>query len=165
VPNFTPRVPVFTRKAQQFWGIAGTEAKRRNHLWINDDHLFYAELQHEDSLASRVLKGQGSYEAVLARATWVMEHLPTAPPSDSIPLTPKANGIWAIAGAESKRLGHQYIADDHFFYAELLYESSRAETILKEQGCYEAVLALVTGIVESLPPELPSAGDADQGSS
>jgi ATP-dependent Clp protease ATP-binding subunit ClpA len=165
VPNFTPRVPIFTRKAQQILRIAGDEAIRRNHLWISDEHFFYGELQHEGSRASTTLKEQGCYEAVLARDTWIMENLPTGPPPNELALTPNAYGVWAIAEAEAKRLGHVYVADDHFFYAELLFEGSRASELLKEQGCYEVVLALVTGIVESLPPELPSAGDADQGSS
>ncbi|MBT2425994.1 ATP-dependent Clp protease ATP-binding subunit [Streptomyces sp. ISL-112] len=112
----------FTQRARNIVLASHNEAKAAGHTEIVPAHLALGLLAEPESIAGRVLAGQGvSPDALRAAASLA---LPTAADEvpELIPYDADARKVLELTFREALRLGHNYVGTEHILLALLEFE-------------------------------------------
>ncbi|MFJ5737231.1 Clp protease N-terminal domain-containing protein [Streptomyces microflavus] len=112
----------FTQRARNVVMASHNEAKTAQHAEILPAHLLLGLLAEPESIAARVLVGQGvSPEALRAAATLALPAAADEVP-ELIPYDADSRKILELTFREALRLGHNYVGTEHILLALLEFE-------------------------------------------
>jgi hypothetical protein len=129
----SPALERFTPRARALLPGAEAEARRLGHNYLGTEHILLALFADPASLAARILD-----EAEIARST-IDQHVLNITPRGSAadeapPFTPLATACIDKAGAEARRLGHNYVGTEHVLLALFAEPEGLAAKILTQLG-------------------------------
>ncbi|MFW3463452.1 Clp protease N-terminal domain-containing protein [Streptomyces microflavus] len=114
----------FTQRARNVVMASHNEAKTAHNAEILPAHLLLGLLAEPESIAARVLTGQGvSPEALRAAATLALPAAADEVP-ELIPYDADSRKILELTFREALRLGHNYVGTEHILLALLEFEDS-----------------------------------------
>ncbi|MFJ7062031.1 Clp protease N-terminal domain-containing protein [Streptomyces microflavus] len=112
----------FTQRARNVVMASHNEAKTAHHAEILPGHLLLGLLAEPESIAARVLTGQGvSPEALRTAATLALPAAADEVP-ELIPYDADSRKILELTFREALRLGHNYVGTEHILLALLEFE-------------------------------------------
>ncbi|MFE3720345.1 Clp protease N-terminal domain-containing protein [Streptomyces cyaneofuscatus] len=112
----------FTQRARNVVMASHNEAKTTRHAEILPAHLALGLLAEPESIAARVLTGQGvSPDALRAAATLALPAAADEVP-ELIPYDADAKKVLELTFREALRLGHNYVGTEHILLALLEFE-------------------------------------------
>jgi len=129
----SPALERFTPRARALLPGAEAEARRLGHNYVGTEHILLALFADPASLAARILD-----EAEIARST-IDQHVLNITPRGSAadeapPFTPLATACIDKAGAEARRLGHNYVGTEHVLLALFAEPEGLAAKLLTQLG-------------------------------
>jgi Clp amino terminal domain, pathogenicity island component len=129
----SPALERFTPRARALLPGAEAEARRLGHNYVGTEHILLALFADPASLAARILD-----EAEIARST-IDQHVLNITPRGSAadeapPFTPLATACIDKAGAEARRLGHNYVGTEHVLLALFSEPEGLAAKVLTQLG-------------------------------
>ena len=123
--NFTPR-------AQQVLALARKEADRFHHNYVGTEHLLLGLIKLGQGVAVSVLQKMGlDLETVRAAVEKQVGTGQETKTQASIPYTPRAKKVLALAGKEAKALSHSYVGTEHILLGLLREGEGVAARVLK----------------------------------
>jgi hypothetical protein len=129
----TPALERFTPRARALLPGAEAEARRLGHNYVGTEHILLALFADPGSLAAKILN-----EADIERSS-IDQHISSSAPRGSAadeapPFTPRATACIDEAGAEARRLGHNYVGTEHVLLALFVDPEGLAAKTLTQLG-------------------------------
>jgi len=123
--NFTPRV-------QQVLQLARKEAERFNHQYVGTEHLLLGLIALGEGEAVNVLQKMGvDLETLRLEVEKAVGQGQDTQTIGSLPMTPRAKKVLALAAAEAGELNHQYVGTEHILLGLLREDEGVAARVLK----------------------------------
>ena len=109
---FTPNL--FTPRVQKALVLAREEAARLNHHFVGTEHLLLGLIKLNEGGAVNALRKVGiNLEGVRMEIEKWVGSGPEKKMAGTIPYTPRAKIVFALAGREAKSLNHTYVGTEH----------------------------------------------------
>jgi len=126
----------FTEQAQEALALSHEIIRRYGYSQWDVEHILLALLQQEKGLVSGILQELGvEMEEVKGEVEAALEKTPkVAYETAQIYATPRINGLFMAADAESRRLKDEFIGTEHLLIAMAGEEKGEAATILHHFG-------------------------------
>lgn len=123
--NFTPR-------AQQVLQLARKEAERFNHQYVGTEHILLGLIALGEGEAVNVLQKMGvDIETLRLEVEKAVGQGQDTQTMGTLPMTPRAKKVLALAAAEAKELNHQYVGTEHILLGLLREDEGVAARVLK----------------------------------
>ncbi|MCH2373951.1 MAG: ATP-dependent Clp protease ATP-binding subunit [Planctomycetes bacterium] len=125
----------FTEKAEKILLGAGNEAKERNHDFIGTEHVLFALLTQQDSIALQAISRCEIHVNDLRKSVLdTLDRITGKESPATIAFTPHAKRCLELAGDEAVRWGHFYITTEHLLMGLLREEEGCAARLLFDLG-------------------------------
>jgi len=123
--NFTPR-------AQQVLQLARKEAERFNHQCVGTEHILLGLIALGEGEAVNVLQKMGvDLETLRLEVEKAVGQGQDTQTMGTLPMTPRAKKVLALAGVEAKELNHNYVGTEHILLGLLREDEGVAARVLK----------------------------------
>ena len=123
--NFTPR-------AQQVLQLARKEAERFNHQYVGTEHVLLGLIALGEGEAVNVLQKMGvDLETLRLEVEKAVGQGQDTQTMGTLPMTPRAKKVLALAAAEAKELNHNYVGTEHILLGLLREDEGVAARVLK----------------------------------
>ena len=123
--NLTPR-------AQQVLQLARKEAERFNHQYIGTEHILLGLIALGEGEAVNVLQKMGvDIDTLHLEVEKAVGQGQDTQIMGTLPMTPRAKKVLALASAEAKELNHNYVGTEHILLGLLREDEGVAAQILK----------------------------------
>jgi len=124
----------FTERAREVMTLATEEAQRFNHNYIGTEHLLLGLIRQEEGVAAKVLNNLGVELTKVRSAVEFIIGRGDRKVIGEIGLTPRAKKVIALAGDESRRLGHHYVGTEHLLLGLVREGEGIAAGVLESLG-------------------------------
>lgn len=122
----------FTPRARQVIQLARNEAERFNHQYVGTEHLLLGLIALGEGVAVNVLEQLGvDLEALRLEVEKAVGQGPETKVAGTLPLTPRAKKVLALAKNEAGALNHDYIGTEHILLGLLREEEGVAARVLR----------------------------------
>ncbi len=122
----------FTPRAQKVIQLASKEAERFNHPYIGTEHLLLGLITLGEGVAVSVLERMGvDIDSLRLEVEKFVGQGPETKMIGSLPMTPRAKKVLALASTEATALNHGYIGTEHILLGLLKEEEGVAARVLK----------------------------------
>ena len=122
----------FTPRAQQVLQLARKEAERFNHSYVGTEHILLGLIALGEGVAVNVLERMGvDLETLRIEVEKAVGQGPETKTVGSLPMTPRAKKVLALAAGEAKALSHSYVGTEHILLGLLREEEGAAARVLK----------------------------------
>lgn len=122
----------FTPRARQVIQLARNEAERFNHQYVGTEHLLLGLIALGEGVAVNVLEQLGvDLEALRLEVEKAVGQGPETKVAGTLPLTPRAKKVLALAKGEAGALNHDYIGTEHILLGLLREEEGVAARVLR----------------------------------
>ncbi len=122
----------FTPRAQQVVQLARKEAARFNHPYIGTEHLLLGLIALGQGVAVSVLEKMGlDLETMRLEVEKSVGQGPETQTVGTLPMTPRAKKVLALAQAEAQGLNHSYVGTEHILLGLLREDEGVAARVLK----------------------------------
>jgi len=140
----------FTDRAQKIIALANQEAQRRNHEWVNTEHILLGLVEEGSGVGSVVLRNLGgnSQKVRLEIDKLVKSGRDTVVATGPLPQTPRVKKVLEWAIEESRNLNQNYVGTEHLLLGLLREHDGVAAQVLMRLGLkLEAVREEVLNLV------------------
>jgi ATP-dependent Clp protease ATP-binding subunit ClpC len=122
----------FTPRAQQVLQLARKEADRFNHAYIGTEHLLLGLIALGEGVAVSVLERLGvDLDSLRLEVEKAVGQGPETKTAGTLPMTPRAKKVLALASSEARSLNHSYVGTEHILLGLLREEEGVAARVLK----------------------------------
>ncbi len=122
----------FTPRAQQVLQLARKEADRFNHAYIGTEHILLGLIALSEGVAVNVLTRLGvDLESLRLEVEKAVGQGPETKTAGTLPMTPRAKKVLALAGSEARSLNHSYVGTEHILLGLLREEEGIAARVLR----------------------------------
>lgn len=126
---------LFTKEARQIIALARAEARKRQHVYVETEHILFCILKHGSSIGVAAMQKAGlTVDQALLE---IDRHIPRD--ANLLVLntnlfTTKAKNALNYAAKEAEFMGHDYIGVEHLFLGSLREKEGTASEILRHLG-------------------------------
>jgi len=157
--NFTPR-------AQQVLQLARKEAERFNHQYVGTEHILLGLIALGEGEAVNVLQKMGvDLETLRLEVEKAVGQGQDTQTMGTLPMTPRAKKVLALAAVEAKELNHNYVGTEHILLGLLREDEGVAARVLKNLNIdLERTRVEIMKLLDpDYEPAIPPSGAAEQG--
>ena len=148
----------YSPEAEQVLRLARAESDRLGHGYIGTDHLLAALIGHGSGIAAEVLQKLGlTLDAVRDHMEREAGIGPQKKKADSLPFTPRAKKVLALAGSDAIKMKRSLIGTEHILLGLTREEAGPHKGVLKSCGIdVDIIKAEVMAAIEK-----PTANDGE----
>ena len=151
----------FTPRAQQVLQLARKEAERFNHQYVGTEHILLGLIALGEGEAVNVLQKMGvDLETLRIEVEKAVGQGQDTQTVGTLPMTPRAKKVLALAAAEARELNHNYVGTEHILLGLLREDEGVAAQILKNLNIDLARAR--TEVMKLLDPEYEESEDPGQ---
>lgn len=149
----------FTPRAQQVLQLARKEAERFNHSYVGTEHLLLGLIALGEGVAVNVLERMNvDLDTLRLEVEKAVGQGPETKTAGSLPMTPRAKKVLALATSEAKALNHNYVGTEHILLGLLREEEGVAARVLKNLNM--DLERARTEVLKELDPNFEPSDDA-----
>lgn len=155
----------FTSRAKKILQWAGQEALKRQHSFVDTEHLLWAFLRREEGIGPAVLHGLQVSHAQLRKALEELQSGETArqPPPDQLAYSSRVKRVLELAAGEAHQMGHLAVGSEHLLLGLLREKRGQGGKVLRQFGVQpEEVRAEILRLHDRQDQGNPAGPDAKQ---
>lgn len=146
----TPDLP-YTRSAQRVLALSKEAATAFHHRSIGTEHVLLGIFEEGSAAAGLIAQGLTA-QNIRGGILFILGGRSQAEPGSDVDVTPRAQTVLALAGAEAKRLGEPAISPHHLFVALLREGQGIAAMLLQMSGVRLSQVGETTQIIKVPDP-------------